>query len=97
MFTFPFLSDRIDQRTNFAKLLCSKMAFLDITVNFITQKLKSKHLAISVFSSQSFFEGTRGKFFHIFRALIASVSISGFWFQSNSSQQPAEQILKQES
>ena len=55
------------QNTNFAKLPSGKMAFFDITVNFITQKLKSKHLAISVFSGQRFFEGTRGNIFHISR------------------------------
>jgi hypothetical protein len=50
-----FLSDKIDQSTNFAKLLSVKMSFFDITANFITQKLKSRHLAISVFSGQRFF------------------------------------------
>ena len=45
MFTFPFLSDKTDQRINFAKLPSSKMAFLDITVNFIAQELKSINLA----------------------------------------------------
>jgi len=49
---FQFLSDEIDQNTNFAKLPSGQMAFFD---NFITQKLKSKHLAISVFSGQRVF------------------------------------------
>ena len=55
MFTFQFLSDEIDQNTNFAKLPGGEMAFFGITVNCITQKLKSKHLAISVFSGQRVF------------------------------------------
>ena len=45
LFAFPFVSDEIDQPTNFAKLLFSKMAFFDITVNFITQKLKKNPLS----------------------------------------------------
>ena len=60
---FQFSSDKIDQNTNFAILSSGEMAFFGITVNFITQKLKSKHLAISVFS-----DGKRGNIFHIFQA-----------------------------
>ena len=52
---FQSLSDKIDQNNNFAKLLSGKMAFFDINVYIITQELKSKHLAISVFSGQRFF------------------------------------------
>jgi hypothetical protein len=44
VFTFQFLNDRIDQNTNFAKLVMCQMAFFGITVNFIVQNLKNKHL-----------------------------------------------------
>ena len=64
MFTFQILSDKIDQNTNLAKLPSGKMAFFDITGNFIIKKLKSKH-----FSGDMFFEGTRENILHIFRAL----------------------------
>ena len=43
MFNFPFLNDKIDQNTNLAKY---RMAFFDIAVNFIIQKLKSKPLVL---------------------------------------------------
>jgi hypothetical protein len=52
VFSFQFLSDKIYQNNNFAKLPSGKTAFFDITVIFTTQKLKSDHLAISVFSGQ---------------------------------------------
>ena len=55
MFIFQFLSDKIDQNANFAKLPSGTMAFFDIIVNLITQKLKSKDLAITVFSGQRYF------------------------------------------
>ena len=50
-----FLNDKMDQNTNFDKFTSAKCLFFGIIVNFITQKLKSKHLAISVFSGQRFF------------------------------------------
>ena len=37
MFTFKFLCDKIDQNTNFAKLLSEKMAFFDMNVNVIPE------------------------------------------------------------
>ena len=63
------LNSKIDQNTNFAKLPSAKcqMAFYGITVNFIIQKLKSKHLVCLSFSGGWFFEGTRENILHIFR------------------------------
>ena len=51
---FQFLSDKINQNSNFDKLSSGKMAFFCITVNFIIKKLKSKPLAVS--SSQEVFQ-----------------------------------------
>ena len=72
MFTFQFLNDKIDQNTNFAKLPIGKMTFFDITVNFIIKKLKSKHLALSVFSGQRFFWGNERKYFPHIPGLVSS-------------------------
>ena len=44
---------------------------IGVLVNFINQKLKSKHLVcLSFFWWQVFFEGTRENIFHLFRALV---------------------------
>ena len=69
MFTFQFLNDKIVQNTNLAKLPVPN-GFFGITVNFIIQKLKSKHfVCLSFLRWQFFFEGTRENILHIFRAL----------------------------
>ena len=44
MFTFQFLTLKIDQNTNFVWIAKRQMAFFGITETFIIQKLKSKHL-----------------------------------------------------
>ena len=49
-----------------------------VLINFIIQKLKSKHLVCLSFPwSVIFFEGTRGNIFHIFRALYTRKSLNG--------------------
>ena len=55
----------------FCQIFKCQMAFFGITVNFITQKLKSKHLVcLSFLWWQVFFEGTRENIFHIFRVSV---------------------------
>ena len=66
MFTFPFLNNKIDQKTNFAKLPITKWLFFGITVNFIIQKLKIKHLvSLSFLWWHVFFEGMSENILHI--------------------------------
>ena len=60
MLTFQFLSDKIIKKSHFTTWQFGKIGVL---VNFITQKLKSKHLAISVFSGQRFFWENERKYF----------------------------------
>ena len=70
VFTFQLLTDKIDPNTNLAKLpKVQNDFFLDIAVNTIIQKLKSKHLVcLSFLRWEVFFEGTRENILHIFRA-----------------------------
>ena len=63
LFTFQFLSDEIYSYIKNSHFVPWQFGKIDILVNFITQKLKSKHLAISVFSGQSFFWGNEKKYF----------------------------------
>jgi hypothetical protein len=58
------LSDKIDQNTNFSKLTSGKMASFGITLNFITQRLKSEQLFYLV---RGFFEGMRGNIWNVNR------------------------------
>jgi hypothetical protein len=55
VFTFQFLSDEIYSYIKKSHFDTWQFGKIGVLVNFITQKLKSKHLAISVFSGQSFF------------------------------------------
>jgi hypothetical protein len=60
------MSDKIiKKKSHFTTWQFGKIGVL---LNFITQKLLTKHLAISVFSGLRYFERTRGNIFHIFRA-----------------------------
>ena len=61
VFTFQFLNDEIDQNTNFVK--CQMAFFGSITVNSITQKLKSKRL---VYLSFLWFLKEQEKIFYTF-------------------------------
>ena len=67
VFTFQFLNDKftVISKKSFVTRHFGKIGVL---VNFITRKLESKQLAISVFSGQRFFKRRRGNIFHIFRA-----------------------------
>ena len=65
MFTFQFLNDTI------YSYMYHKKPFgkIGVLVNFIIQKLKSKHLVCLNFALVTgFFEGTRETILHIFRA-----------------------------
>ena len=61
--TFQFLSDEIYSYTKIKPFGTWQFGKIGVLVNFITQKLKSKHLAISVFSGQRFFWGNERKYF----------------------------------
>ena len=52
---FQFLSDKIYSYIKKSHFTTWQFGKVGVLVNFITQKLKSKHLAISVFSGQRFF------------------------------------------
>ena len=62
--TFQFFKDKIYsyiyKKNHFATCQFGKIGVL---ANFITQKLKSKHLALLVFSSQRFIWGNERKYF----------------------------------
>ena len=63
----------------FCQIAKCQTAFFGITVNFIIQKLKSKHLFVSVFSGDRFFfEGTRENIFTHIPGLIPQWWILGF-------------------
>ena len=67
MYSFQSLNDKIDQNTNFARLVSPKWLFMVyVTLNFNIQKWKSKHL---IFSGDSFFEGTKGNILQTFWAI----------------------------
>ena len=57
---FQSLSDKIIKKSHFTTRHFGKIGVL---VNFITQKLTSKHLAFSVFSGQRFFWENERKYF----------------------------------
>ena len=51
MFTFQFVTDKIDQNVKW------QMALFGITVDFIIQKLKSKCIVCLIFSGENFSDG----------------------------------------
>ena len=79
MFTFQFLSDKIYSYIKKSRFSTWQFGKTGVLVNFITQKLKSRHLAISVFSGQRFFWGDERKYFphisglSVFKRTIPSV------------------------
>ena len=55
MFAFQFLSDEIYSYIKKSHVATWQFGKIGVLVNFFTQKLKSKHLALSIFSGQGFF------------------------------------------
>ena len=60
------MNDKIDQNTNFAKLPSAKCHFFGKTVNFVIQKLKSKHLVCLSFLQWQVFLREREEIFYTY-------------------------------
>ena len=83
VFDFPFLSNEIDQNINFAKFPSDKWPFFVKTVNFITQKSKSKHfICLSFLCCQGFLR-ERDKIFYTYSGPWASHTSSAKIYSPN--------------